>query len=433
MRRYSKHAVWLIAIICFLQTIHAQTASTILTNAPNAAATYFDTKALNRIDSLIQDYVDQKFIGGATALIAVDGKIVYHKGIGYHNPATKAPMPKDEIFRIASQTKAITSAAVMMLYEQGKFMLDDPISRFIPAFKNPAVLDSFIEKDSSYTTKPAKREITIRDLLMHTSGIGYGQIGSKTFNAISSKNDVTSGIGLSTRLLGTEINKLAKLPLAHHPGEKFTYGLNTDVLGYLIEVTSGETLDQFFRKHIFEPLGMKDTYFYLPANKQNRLTVLNGEDDQKLIKAKDKTFELNGPWITDYPKTAGTYFSGGGGLSSTAYDYSLFMQMLLNGGTYNGHRLLSPNSIHLMTMDQTKLAGITERHFGLGFGILTEADEAKLGVSTGSYEWGGMFSSTYWIDPKRHMVAQLFINQLPMSHGDIHQKFKALVYSAFKN
>jgi CubicO group peptidase (beta-lactamase class C family) len=417
-------------LLCICLQLFAQQPATVLKiTEPGLAG--FSATAIGRIDSLLQQYTDKHFIGGATALVAKDGKVVYYKAVGKRN-FDKQPMEPTDIFRIASQTKAITAVAVMMLYEEGKFLLDDPISKFIPAFANPVVIDSFIATDTSYTTKPAKREITIRDLLTHTSGIHYSQIGSKAFNAIYGKNGITSGIGVKGHVLRDDIIKLGKLPLAHQPGEKYTYGLNSDVLGYLVEVVSGQTLDKFFKFHIFDPLGMKDTYFFLPKDKQNRLTVLYGEDEAKLVAKKEATFPLNGDWITDYPNTAGTYFSGGGGLSSTAYDYSLFMQMMLNKGTYNGHRLLSPSSVEMMTMNQTAQFGLPDANFGLGFGLTTQKEKAKLGISPGSYQWGGMFSSSYWIDPEKHIIAQLFINQLPMSHGEIHDKFKALIYAALK-
>ncbi|MES2645762.1 MAG: serine hydrolase domain-containing protein [Bacteroidota bacterium] len=417
-------------LIGFNLQILAQRPSTVLKITEPELAGFSDV-AIHRIDSLLQQYTNKHLIGGATALVAKDGKVVYYKAVGKRN-FNNQPMERTDIFRIASQTKAITAVAVMMLYEQGKFLLDDPISKFIPSFANPVVIDSFIASDSSFTTRPAKREITIRDLLTHTSGIHYSQIGNKTFNAIYSKSGITSGIGVKGHILGEDIIKLGKLPLAHHPGEKFTYGLNSDVLGYLVEVASGQTLDKFFKSKIFDPLGMKDTYFFLPKEKQQRLTVLYGEDEAKLVVKKEATFPLNGDWITDYPNTNGTYFSGGGGLSSTAYDYSLFMQMMLNKGSYNGHRLLSPSTVEMMTMNQTAQFGLPDANLGLGFGISTLKEKAKLGMSPGSYSWGGMFSSSYWIDPEKNIVAQLFINQLPMSHGAIHDKFKALVYAALK-
>ncbi len=204
-------------------------------------------------------------------------------------------------------------------------------------------------------------------------------------------------------------------------------------LGYLIEVISGNSLDVFFRQRIFEPLGMKDTYFYLPAAKRGRLVTLYTEGaDKKAIKA-PPVFTLNGTAITDYPATDGTYFSGGGGLSSTAYDYAIFMQMLLNEGQYNGQRLLSPASVRLMHTQQIGQLTHNGNNFGLGFEIIPENNAGKNLLSPGSYYWGGMFSSSYWIDPKEKIVAQLFLNQYPNSHGEIHSKFQTIVYSAIEN
>ena len=229
---------------------------------------------LKTADQVIQSWADKGWMNGGVGLIMRNGKVEYYKAFGYENIEKKTPMRTDHIFRIASQTKAITSAAVMMLFEEGKFLLDEPVSKFIPEFKNPKVLDKFNAADSSYTTLPAKREISIRDLLTHTSGIGYAQIGSSTAKAIYAKNGVVGGIGVKDISLAESIKRLGALPLFHHPGEKYLYGLNTDVLGYLVEVVSGMTLDEFFRKRIFEPLGMKDTYFYLPKEKQQRLVSL---------------------------------------------------------------------------------------------------------------------------------------------------------------
>jgi CubicO group peptidase (beta-lactamase class C family) len=425
-----KNFTFLILLVCFIN-INAQNAR-ILLRPSTAEMAGFDSKALSRVDSFLSLYVNNKWIGGATALIAKDGKIAWFKGIGLKDVEGNTAMTKDEIFRIASQTKAITSVAVMMLFEEGKFLLDDPIYKFIPEFKHPVVLKTYNKTDTSFTTVPATKEITIRQLLMHASGIHYGQIGNDTFNAIYSKNHMPSLIGSGNLVISEQIKKLAKLPLAHEPGARFTYGLSTDVLGYLVEIISGLTLDKFFKTRIFDPLGMKDTYFYLPKNKQSRLARLNGEDKNGLVIKNGPTFYRNGDWITDYPDTEGTLLSGGGGLSSTAYDYALFMQMLLNGGTYNGHRLLSPVSVKMMTMNQAAVAGVTNKNFGLGFNIYGDFEEAKLGVTKGSFEWGGMFSSSYWVDPSRHIIGQLFINQIPMTHYEIHDRFKALVYAGLK-
>jgi CubicO group peptidase (beta-lactamase class C family) len=229
------------------------------------------SERLQRIGQVLQEYVDSSYIPGAVALVARHGKIVYHQAFGHADVDSRQPLQRDHIFRIASQTKAVTSVAVMMLYEEGRILLDEPISKYIPAFRQPQVLDAFNPTDTTYTIVPAKREVTIRDLLTHTSGIGYAGIGTPEARAIYAKHDIPSGIGTPNGNLGEAIEQLAALPLMHQPGERWTYGLNTDVLGYLVEVVSGLTLDEFFRQRIFEPLGMADTWFYLPSDKHARL------------------------------------------------------------------------------------------------------------------------------------------------------------------
>jgi CubicO group peptidase (beta-lactamase class C family) len=341
---------------------------------------------------------------------------------GLKDLATKTPLKTDDIFRIASQTKAITSIAAMMLFEEGKFLLDDPISKYIPEFKNPQVLDKFNEKDTTYTTIPANREIRIRDLFTHTSGIDYAGIGSKNMRAIYAKADIPGGFGGERIILGDKMRTLGKLPLVHQPGERFTYGLNVDVLGYLVEVLSGESLDKFFQKHIFEPLGMNDTYFYLPASKSARLVNVNTEDNSHHVA------KLSQERIVNYPLMAGTYFSGGAGLSSTTKDYAIFLQMLLNKGEYNGKRLLSRRTVELITSNQIGDLNVGRDKFGLGFEITTAFGQALLGISEGSFSWGGYFGTTYWADPKEHLVCLLFIQQSPLSHVEIQNKFKAMVY-----
>ena len=392
----------------------------------------FSSDRLKRIDNLIQEYTDKKWIAGGAAIVARDGKIVYYKALGYDDIDNKTPLKRDAIFRIASQTKAITSVAIMMLYEEGKFLLRDPVSRYIPEFKNQQVLDKFNAADTTYTTVPAKREITIHDLLTHSSGIGYAQIGSKEANAIYAKNGIVGGIGVGKIVLADKMKKLGSLPLLHQPGEQWTYGLNTDLLGYLVEVVSGMSLADFFSKRIFEPLGMKDTYFYLPKEKQQRLATLYTEDSSKLVKKAPDVFDVNGDVISNYPNMAGTYFSGGGGLSCTALDYAIFMQMLMNGGEYNGKRILSRASVNMMTVSQFDKINWPDTKMGLGFSINTEKSMASSPLSPGSYSWGGMFSSSFWIDPKEKIVAQLFLSEFPQSQGEIHDKFKVLVYQALR-
>jgi CubicO group peptidase (beta-lactamase class C family) len=385
----------------------------------------FSTERLKRIDNVLQEYVDKQYFAGAVAIISRNGKIVYYQGIGYDDIEKKSPLKKDAIFRIASQTKAITSVAIMMLFEEGKFLLDDPVYKYIPEYKDMFVLDKFNLSDTTYTTVKAKRAITIRDLLTHSSGIGYAQIGDNTQKALYSKFGIISGIGADRIILKDQMKKLATVPLVHQPGEKFTYGLNCDLLGYLVEVVSGISLDEFFKKRIFEPLGMHDTYFYIPKEKQNRLASIYTEDStKKLIKLKDKN--------RDYPNSNGTYYSGGAGLASTALDYSIFMQMLLNGGTYDGKQLLSRNTIRMMTMNQIGDLPSGVNKFGLGFGVVTTAGSAKLPVTEGTYQWGGIFGSQYWIDPNENLTAQIFTQKYPNSYSNFQDKFRVLVYQALK-
>jgi CubicO group peptidase (beta-lactamase class C family) len=381
---------------------------------------------LIRIDKMLQQGIDSGWIAGAVGFIARDSKIVYYKSLGVKDIEAKTLMHKDDIFRIASQTKAITSVAVMMLFEEGKFLLDDPISKYIPEFANPRVLDKFNEKDTTYTTIPSNREVTIRDLLTHTSGIDYAGIGSEHMNAIYAKSAIPTGFVSEKIILGDKIRKLGKLPLVHQPGEKFTYGLNVDVLGYLVEILSGETLDKYFHAHIFEPLGMNDTYFYLPSSKYDRLVKVSAEDkNHHLIK-------VSTPFV-NYPIAEGTYYSGGAGLSSTIKDYATFLQMLLNNGEYNGKRLLARRTVELMTSNQIGDLNLGRNKFGLGFEITTVNGQAKLGISEGSFAWGGYFATTYWADPKEHLVCLLFLQQSPFSHSEIPDKFRAMVYQALSD
>ena len=397
----------------------------------NPVAEKISPERLARIDKVIKQYVDSGWVAGADAFIARNGKIVYNKAFGMADNEKKIPMQTDAIFRIASQTKAITSVAVMMLFEEGKFLLDDPISKYIPSFAHPKVLAEFNPKDSSYTTIAARREITIRDLLTHTSGVDYAQIGSASMKAIYAKNGIYAGFVYDKLLLADAINKLGTLPLVHQPGERFTYGLNIDVLGYLVEKISGKSLDQFFKERIFQPLGMDDTYFYLPPSKYSRLTpVYTPDKSQHLVKANETTF----PGVNwDYPLTNGTYFAGGAGLSSTVKDYATFLQMMLNNGEYNGHRLLSRHTVEIMTMNQIGNLNLERDKFGLGFEITTKDGQAQFGQTEGSFAWGGFYGTKFWADPKEHLVCLLFVQEWPYPHAELSDKFKVLVYSALEN
>ncbi|MEO7983811.1 MAG: serine hydrolase domain-containing protein [Bacteroidota bacterium] len=420
----------LILVVSQLSAVVAQTISPVTT----AEAAGFSTERLKIMDREMNDWVQKGWMNGGVALVIHDGKVAYYKAVGFNDLSTRSALQKDGIFRIASQTKAITSVAIMMLLEEGKFLLDDAVSKYIPAFKKQQVLDKFNAADTTYTTIPAKSEVTIRQLLTHTSGLGYAQIGSRESNAIYAKSNLTAGIGVKNDKLLDAMNRLAKLPLLHQPGEKWTYGLNSDLLGCLVEVISGRTLDEFFRTRIFEPLVMKDTYFSVPVNKAPRLVNMYKEDSTgHLIKATNNI--LNGVSVTtDYPLLGSTYYSGGAGLSSTIYDYAIFLQMLLNNGMYNGKRLLSRNTVRIMTMNQVGDISIRgDDKFGLGFQVITEKGSGRTPANAGTFSWGGAYSTSYWVDPKEKLV-MLFYRQLQnTTHGDLAEKFRDLIYQAIKD
>jgi CubicO group peptidase (beta-lactamase class C family) len=421
IRNFKTPDVAVIVTLLLLNVTGCQTKEITTFREANPASVSISAERLTRIDNMIRQYIDSGWIAGAAGFIARDGKIVYHKAFGVSDAETGKELATDDIFRIASQTKAITSVAVMTLFEHGKFLLDDKVSKFIPEFANPTVLTGFDEKEIVYTTIPAKREVTIRDLLTHTSGIDYAGIGSSTMRTIYAKAEIPGGFGSEGIFLADRMKALGKLPLVHHPGERFTYGLNVDVLGYLVEVWSGESLDQYFKNHIFGPLGMNDTYFYIPGSKAARLVKVIADDGKSLT---------NTGIEADYPLLNGTYYSGGAGLSSTLKDYAIFLQMMLNGGEYNGARILAPRTVELMTSDQLGDIDFGANTFGLGFEVTTARGQAQLGVSEGSFSWGGYFGTTYWADPEKKIVGLLFINQFPLRHGEIQGKFKALVYQS---
>lgn len=415
-------AVSFLLLFAAAQALCAQSVKNLTEAKPEDAGV--STARLSHIDKLLQESVDKQMIPGAVAMIVRNGKIVYYKTFGYRDVEKKTPLKKDDIFRIASQSKAITSLAVMMLWEEGKFLLDDPVSRYISEFKKPKVLKSFNADDSTFTTEPATREITIRHLLSHSSGIDYAVIGSPELKAIYAKAGIPSGIGNASHVLGDKIKLLGTMPLKHQPGERWTYGLNSDVLGYLVEIWSGMSFDQFLKTRILDPLGMNDTYFYLPKNKHGRLVALHGNRDGKVYKMKTSPFDA---LDADYPNKNGTYFSGGAGLSSTVEDYAKFLQLFLNNGEFNGTRLLSRKTVELMLTDQLPDLG---NEFGLGFGLETTKNDHESPASIGSFSWGGAFSTKYWADPKENLIGLIYTNIYNNPNGFINQKFQVLTYQA---
>lgn len=412
----------------------AEKRTTVLTEGTPESGGFSPTR-LARLDSAMNDWVKEKWVNGSVALIARNGKIVFDKAYGYNNLDPKEPLDKNGIFRIASQTKAITTVAALILWEQGRFSIEDPVAKYIPSFAHQQVLDTFNPKDTTYTTVPARRAITIRDLLTQTSGIGYPGIGTPEAMAIYSRNQLTGGVGVKDQRLSDAMTRLGTLPLLFQPGEKWMYGVNTDLLGYLIQIWSGKTLEEFFTEHIFQPLGMNDTYFNVPQEKASRLVNFFVEDSAG-IKKQEKSF--GGGLDMNFPLQKHDYFSGGGGLSSTIYDYAVFLQMLLNGGEYNGVRLIAHNTVRMMTMNQigdlfVNLGVPTESKFGFGFALTTEEGSRLTPSQTGTYAWGGVFSTSYWVDPKEHMVVLLY-RQMWGSHiSDTDKAFRPLVYQAIND
>ncbi len=422
---------FLLLTVFFLlnESVVAQTRSIkkspVLTEAsPESAG--ISAERLARIDKMCEDEVAIGNLPGIVSLVARNGKIVHWKAYGMADNSAGKKMERDAIFRIASQTKAITSTAVMMLWEEGRFKLDDPVSKFIPEFKNQQVLKSFRYSDTTWTGEPVKQEITIRHLLTHTSGIGYGVIdGDERFKMIYAKAGVTDLFTTEKVTISESVKKLAQLPLHHNPGEKYTYSEGLDVLGYFIEVISGMPFDKFLQTRIFDPLGMNDTRFYLPNEKAGRLVPVQHKVDGKWQKYPVTFYD------TDYPvKGAKSFFSGGAGLSSTIKDYATFLQMYLNSGELNGVRILGRTTVDVIMANQTgKLFDFPNRHHGLAFGVTTTEGQAKGGNgSVGAFDWGGYFNTQYFADPKEKVIGIIFKQTQGPVNDITGWKFRQLVF-----
>jgi len=379
---------------------------------------------LARIGTVMQQYVDQARLGGVVMLLLRNGNVVYEKSLGKLDVEKGTPMPQDAIFRIASQSKALTSVSIMILMEEGRLVLGDPVSKFIPEFKNTRVAVKSDEKGAEgYVTVPAKREITIRDLLTHTAGISYGSGPAADLY----KAAQLQGWNFTQKQMpiGESIKKLATLPFDAHPGEKYIYGYNTDILGYVVEVASGMSLADFVRTRITQPLKMVDTHFYLPPEKVSRFTPVYGLKNGKieLVEAADKNFYVSGPRMS---------YSGGAGLLATAEDYARFLQMMLNGGELEGARILSPKTVELMTVNHVGSLYSDRQGFGLGFWVTEHLGRTGEPGSVGAFGWGGAYHTVYWVDPAERLVAVFMTQMMPAGNLDDHGKFRALVYQAIR-
>jgi CubicO group peptidase (beta-lactamase class C family) len=386
---------------------------------------------LGRIDAAIFAEVSGKRIPGAVALIARDGEIVYHKAFGNADVHTRTPMTTDTIFRIASMTKAITTTAAMILYEQGHFQLNDPLADYLPAFADMQVVSEFNDDGTVGKTVPAGKQIRIIDLMTHTSGIAYPFIPGPLQKTYADAG-IIDGLTTAELALAEQMALLAEQPLLFEPGTRFNYGLNSDLLGYLIEVVSGQPLDRFFAEHITEPLGMRDTAFYLPDSKAHRLATLYAHAEGRGLVAPHEVnadIELGD---VNYPVNgAKTYFSGGAGLSSTAQDYARFLQMLLNDGELDGVRILGRKSVELMRTPRIDRDGDGKAETSLGFSVTNDLGKRGELGSVGAYAWGGAFYTTFWIDPAENLLA-VFMSQGRPLDSDIDRRFSTLVYQALE-
>ena len=420
MRRNKSFRFWILAVLIGV----ALPASAAELPKARPEIVGLSSARLERLSAVMQRYVDEGRLGGAVALVARGGKVAYLQAFGRIDPATGAPMPTDAIFRIASQTKAVTSVAVMILFEEGRILLGDPVSKYIPEFaKTTVAVPEASKKGPGYKIVPAKRPITVRDLLTHSAGISYGDGPAK---------DLYKAAGLQGWFLadrpepvGAYMKKLAGLPFDAQPGEKFVYGYNTDILGYLVEVVSGMSLADFVAKRITGPLAMADTSFFLPEEKAGRLAAVCG------IGQDGKAGPVDDPREIAYLKGPRTCYAGGAGLLSTAEDYARFLLMLQSGGEWGGVHILGPKSVELMTVDHLGPVYTSPgQGFGLGFWVTKELGRNGDPGSVGAFGWGGAYHTTYWVDPAEKLVAVFMTQLMPATGSDAHAKFKALVYQS---
>ncbi len=387
----------------------------------------FSIARLARIDSFLLRAVDRGEIAGAVALVLRDGQPVYERAVGWADRERGRRMRTDDVFRIASQTKALTSVGIMSLVEEGRIALGDPVSRYIPVFDRTTVAT---RGDTGRVVTPARRRITIRDLLTHTAGISYGTDSVVAPLYAAKGLGPAAGWGWYTadkdEPVCTTMERLATLPFVAQPGERWVYGYNTDILGCVIERVSGMPLDRFLRARILEPLGMRDTHFFLPVGQRDRLAVVYASGSDSSIARAPAGPRGQGDYV-DGPRRN---FAGGAGLLSTARDYARFLQMLLDGGSLDGVRLLAPHTVALMTSNQVgTLFSDAGEGFGLGFSIVERTGANGRIESTGSYGWGGAYGSQYEVDPRERLVLVFMIQQLP-NRSAVAARFTALVYQA---
>jgi len=406
----------------------------------------FSEAKLDAIGDVVLRHVEEQKIAGGVVLVARSGEVAYHESFGYANVERGAPLKTDSIFRIASMTKPITSVATMILVEDGVISLDDPVSKFIPEFAKPLLLlksEPVEGQKPSWGMTDASGEITIRHLLTHTAGLSYRFFNHEYLGPKYLELGVSDGLVETGGKALDNAKRIAKAPLLFSPGKDWEYSLSIDVLGAVIEVASGKTLEEFFRTRIFEPLRMNDTHFALPKNKIGRLSVVYaGSADASITPMpKDRPVE-NGLLVYSqtYPlKSGNQFFSGGAGLVSTTGDYFRFCQMMLQGGELDGRRILKKETVEQMTSNQCgDLDPVLSRvanhggSFGFGFGVVTEKERGTGLGEPGAFGWGGFFNTYFWVDPERELVAILMTQLHPNGHLKIRDDFRRAVYDSLQ-
>ena len=425
--RYGAVLVWL--VLALLTTpVWAQT---LPTAEPEAVG--MSSERLERLTATLEEYVEADRVAGGVAIIARRGKIAYLEPFGMRDREAGAPMAEDSIFRIASQTKSLTSVCIMILQERGQLLITDPVAKYLPEFNDQTV--AVDNGRGGYDVVSARQPITIRHLLTHTSGISYG-------------NGVAVDEWREADVLGwyfakrdepirETVRRMGPLPASAHPGESWVYGFNVDILGALIEVVSGRPFDVFLQEELLGPLGMTDTHFYLPEEKRDRLVTVYSSvrgggielapspgymDDRGIYGTIGQGQYIDGPRKN---------FSGGAGLLSTARDYAAFLQMMLNGGELNGVRILSPTTVKLMTVSHLgEIPFQSGQGFGLGFSVVTDLGARGVPGSVGEFGWAGAYHSTYWADPEEELAAVYLTQLIPAIDIDDQNKFRALLYQA---
>lgn len=424
--------LWTLAIACSPKSVSNAAMQMATSEKTEGTSTTEAVIDLSNLDSYLQQHVDEGIIPGGVFYITHKGKPLYHKAVG--NISEARPFADTDFFRIASMTKAVTSIAIHQLYEQGKLNFDDKLEKYLPAYKDPVVLETFNDEDGTYTTVPAQNPITIRHLLTHTSGIYYSQFidghKKKVYEQLGlDKYGITSP-GTATIPMA---NNIAKAPLAHEPGSRWTYGLNMEVLGAVVEVISGQTLGEYFDEHIFKPIGAEDIHFYLPPEKGGRLAPLFTYDEEGKLKASMEMI-WGFPLLSMEKKS----FHGGGGLSATALAYGKVIQTLHNGGSLNGNRILKEETVKTMTEDQidplNKIGtGMSQKEgfgFCLGHRYVTQKNEHTSPFNVGTFSWGGYFNSKWWADPEADLVFIGMTNVLPFPHEDFWTDMYQEIYKS---